>query len=223
MKVLIIEDTAELAEALIDFFVIGGHSADSAGDLASAYDFLSVSHFDLILLDIMLPDGDGRSLLRSVREKNDNIPIIVMTAKSEISDRIDVLDIGADDYIVKPFEFAELEARCRAVLRRHNGQNQIKLNFGKVNLFPLLAMLEFGDEQQQLRNRELRLLEVFFSSPKILFSKEQLTDRLFSISEDITENAIEVYIARIRKKLIGSGLEITTVRGLGYRLTEQNT
>ena len=171
----------------------------------------------------MLPDGDGRSLLRSVREKNDNIPIIVMTAKSEISDRIDVLDIGADDYIVKPFEFAELEARCRAVLRRQNGQNQIKLTFGKVNLFPLLAMLEFGEEQQQLRNRELRLLEIFFGSPKILFSKEQLTDRLFSISEDISENAIVVYIARIRKKLFGSGLEITTVRGLGYRLTEQNT
>ena len=84
-------------------------------------------------------------------------------------------------------------------------------------------MLEFGDEQQQLRNRELRLLEIFFGSPKILFSKEQLTDRLFSISEDISENAIEVYIARIRKKLSGSGLEITTVRGLGYRLTEQNT
>ena len=84
-------------------------------------------------------------------------------------------------------------------------------------------MLDFGGEQKQLRNRELRLLEIFFSSPEILFSKEQLTDRLFSISEDITENAIEVYIARIRKKLIGSGLEITTVRGLGYRLTEQNT
>jgi DNA-binding response OmpR family regulator len=222
MKVLIVEDAVELSDALTDFFSLGGHSVDSACDLTTAHDFLSVSHFDLILLDIMLPDGDGRTLLKAVRNKNDDIPIIVMTAKSEISDRIDVLDIGADDYIVKPFEFAELEARCRAVLRRHKGQNQAKLTFGNASLFPLLAMLEFSGTQQQLRNRELRLFEIFFSSPEILFSKEQLTDRLFSISEEVTENAIEVYIARLRKKLNGSGIEITTVRGLGYRLTKCN-
>ena len=222
MKVLIVEDTAELASSLHEFFVLGGHSADVAGDLITAFDFLTVSHFDMMLLDIMLPDGNGRSLLKSVREQNNNIPIIVMTAKSEISDRIDVLDVGADDYIVKPFEFAELEARCRAVLRRHKGQNQTKLSFGSVNLFPLLAILEFNGKKQNLRNRELRLLEVFFNAPKILHSKEQLTDRLFSISEDVTDNAIEVYVARIRKKLVNSGLEISTVRGLGYRLTHSN-
>lgn len=222
MKVLIVEDAAELASSLHEFFVLGGHSADVAGDLITAYDFLTVSHFDMMLLDIMLPDGDGRSLLKSVREQNHNIPIIVMTAKSEISDRIDVLDVGADDYIVKPFEFAELEARCRAVLRRHKGQNQTKLRFGSVNLFPLLAILEFNGKKQNLRNRELRLLEIFFNAPKILHSKEQLTDRLFSISEDVTDNAIEVYVARVRKKLVNSGLEISTVRGLGYRLTQHN-
>ena len=222
MKVLIVEDAAELASSLHEFFVLGGHSADVAGDLITAYDFLTVSHFDMMLLDIMLPDGDGRSLLKSVREQNHNIPIIVMTAKSEISDRIDVLDVGADDYIVKPFEFAELEARCRAVLRRHKGQNQTKLSFGSVNLFPLLAILEFNGKKQNLRNRELRLLEIFFNAPKILHSKEQLTDRLFSISEDVTDNAIEVYVARVRKKLVNSGLEISTVRGLGYRLTQHN-
>lgn len=222
MKVLIVEDAAELASSLHEFFVLGGHSADVAGDLITAFDFLTVSHFDMMLLDIMLPDGDGRSLLKSVREQNHNIPIIVMTAKSEISDRIDVLDVGADDYIVKPFEFAELEARCRAVLRRHKGQNQTKLRFGSVNLFPLLAILEFNGKKQNLRNRELRLLEIFFNAPKILHSKEQLTDRLFSISEDVTDNAIEVYVARVRKKLVNSGLEISTVRGLGYRLTQYN-
>ena len=143
-----------------------------------------------------------------------------MTAKSEIADRIDVLDIGADDYIVKPFEFAELEARCRAVLRRHKGQNQTKLSFGSVNLFPLLAILEFNGKKQNLRNRELRLLEVFFNAPKILHSKEQLTDRLFSISEDVTDNAIEC-IARIRKKLVNSGLEISTVRVLAIASRKQ--
>ena len=223
MKVLIVEDTQKLAESLAEHFILGGHGSDIAGSLEIAEELLAVTHYDIALLDIMLPDGNGGDFLRRLRRRKIMVPVIVMTARSEVSNRVDLLDIGADDYIVKPFEFAELEARCRAVLRRHNGQNQIKLSFGKANLFPLLAMLDFGGEQKQLRNRELRLLEIFFSSPEILFSKEQLTDRLFSISEDITENAIEVYIARIRKKLIGSGLEITTVRGLGYRLTEQNT
>ena len=218
MKVLIVEDTVELARALRDFFALGGHSADIAGDLSSAQDYLSVSHFDMVLLDIMLPDGDGRGLLKSIRKRDDSIPIIVMTAKSEISDRIDVLDIGADDYIVKPFEFAELEARCRAVLRRQKGQNQTKLSYGSVSLFPLLATLEFKNKQQNLRNRELRLLEIFFNNPEIIHSKEQLTDRLFSLSEEVTDNTIEVYVGRVRKKLVGSGLEIITMRGLGYRL-----
>ena len=218
MKVLIVEDTVELARALRDFFTLGGHSADIAGDLSSAQDYLSVSHFDMVLLDIMLPDGDGRGLLKSIRKRDDSIPIIVMTAKSEISDRIDVLDIGADDYIVKPFEFAELEARCRAVLRRHKGQNQTKLSYGSVSLFPLLATLEFKNKQQNLRNRELRLLEIFFNNPEMIHSKEQLTDRLFSLSEEVTDNTIEVYVGRVRKKLVGSGLEIITMRGLGYRL-----
>ena len=218
MKVLIVEDTVELARALRDFFALGGHSADIAGDLSSAQDYLSVSHFDMVLLDIMLPDGDGRGLLKSIRKRDDSIPIIVMTAKSEISDRIDVLDIGADDYIVKPFEFAELEARCRAVLRRQKGQNQTKLSYGSVSLFPLLATLEFKNKQQNLRNRELRLLEIFFNNPEMIHSKEQLTDRLFSLSEEVTDNTIEVYVGRVRKKLVGSGLEIVTMRGLGYRL-----
>lgn len=218
MKVLIVEDTVELARALRDFFALGGHSADIAGDLSSAQDYLSVSHFDMVLLDIMLPDGDGRGLLKSIRKRDDSIPIIVMTAKSEISDRIDVLDIGADDYIVKPFEFAELEARCRAVLRRQKGQNQTKLSYGSVSLFPLLATLEFKNKQQNLRNRELRLLEIFFNNPEMIHSKEQLTDRLFSLSEEVTDNTIEVYVGRVRKKLVGSGLEIITMRGLGYRL-----
>ena len=189
-----------------------------AHDLSEAKHFASVTHFDIILLDIMLPDGDGRDFLRAIRSKNNNTPVIVMTARSEISDRIDLLDIGADDYIIKPFEFAELEARCRAVLRRHSGQDQLALNYGNATLYPLIAMLEVHDQKSSLRNRELRLLEIFFNSPEIIFSKEQLTDRLFSISEEVTDNAIEVYVGRVRKKLNNTNLKIETVRGIGYRL-----
>ena len=218
MKILIVEDTLELAHSLKSFFRLEKNQVEIAVDLEEAKHFLSVSHFDMILLDIMLPDGDGRDFLRALRNSNNNVPVIVMTARSEISDRIDLLDIGADDYIVKPFDFAEIEARCRAVLRRHRGQDQLALSFGGVTLFPLMAELEKNGIRVSLRNRELRLLEIFFNSPDIIFSKDQLTDRLFSISEEISENAIEVYVGRARKKLIGSNTEIETVRGMGYRL-----
>ena len=218
MKILIVEDTSELAHSLKSFFRLEKNQVEIAVDLEEAKHFVSVSHFDMILLDIMLPDGDGRDFLRALRNSNNNVPVIVMTARSEISDRIDLLDIGADDYIVKPFDFAEVEARCRAVLRRHRGQDQLALSFGGITLFPLMAELEKDGVRVSLRNRELRLLEIFFNSPDIIFSKEQLTDRLFSISEEISENAIEVYVGRARKKLIGSNTEIETVRGMGYRL-----
>lgn len=218
MKILIVEDTLELAHSLKSFFRLEKNQVEIAVDLEEAKHFVSVSHFDMILLDIMLPDGDGRDFLRALRNSNNNVPVIVMTARSEISDRIDLLDIGADDYIVKPFDFAEIEARCRAVLRRHRGQDQLALSFGGVTLFPLMAELEKDGVRVSLRNRELRLLEIFFNSPDIIFSKDQLTDRLFSISEEISENAIEVYVGRARKKLIGSNTEIETVRGMGYRL-----
>ena len=218
MKILIVEDTLELAHSLKSFFRLEKNQVEIAVDLEEAKHFVSISHFDMILLDIMLPDGDGRDFLRALRNSNNNVPVIVMTARSEISDRIDLLDIGADDYIVKPFDFAEVEARCRAVLRRHRGQDQLALSFGGVTLFPLMAELEKDGVRVSLRNRELRLLEIFFNSPDIIFSKEQLTDRLFSISEEISENAIEVYVGRARKKLSGSNTEIETVRGMGYRL-----
>ena len=220
MKVLIVEDTEDLAEALKSYFQLEKNYVEVAGDLLEARHFISVTYFDMILLDIMLPDGDGRDFLRSLRASNNNVPVIVMTARSEISDRVDLLDIGADDYIIKPFDFAEIESRCRAVLRRHRGQDQLALTFGGVTIYPLLAELEKNGERTSLRNRELRLLEIFFNSPGIIFSKEQLTDRLFSISEEISENAIEVYVGRARKKLVDSKAQIETVRSMGYRLKE---
>jgi two-component system response regulator TctD len=168
----------------------------------------------------MLPDGDGRTFLRSLRTDNIQTPVIVMTARSEVSDRVDMLDFGADDYIVKPFDFAELEARCRAVLRRNIGASTTKdLVVGDIALNPLTAELQTPENCFSLRNRELRLLEIFMNAPNILFTKDQLADRLLSISETVNENTIEVYIGRIRKKLAGSSTRIETMRGIGYRLT----
>jgi|TARA_B100002019_G_scaffold105614_1_gene90769 two-component system response regulator TctD len=218
LKTLIVEDTEELASSLKIFLELEKNKVEIASEISEATHLVSITHFDMILLDIMLPDGDGRTFLKNLRASNNNVPVIVMTARSEISERIDLLDIGADDYIIKPFEFSELEARCRAVLRRQSGQNQLALTFGNVQVLPLLAIMKIGNNQITLRNRELRLLEIFFNSPEIIFSKEQLTDRLFSITEDVSENAIEVYVARVRKKMENSNIYIETVRGIGYRL-----
>lgn len=169
----------------------------------------------------MLPDGDGRDFLKRHRGKANRTPVIVLTARSEVSDRISLLDLGADDYIVKPFDFAELEARCRAVLRRLGGVANNAKEFADVVFDSSTGQLITAEQTQTLRNRELRLLEIFFTAPGQIFSKSHLMDRLFSFSEDVSENAIEVYIGRVRKKLDGSQARIETVRGVGYRMVAQ--
>lgn len=218
MRYLLVEDNPKLAGAVVERLQLDGHAVDHADTLAAASDFMAVARYDLILLDIMLPDGDGRGFLDAQRRSAESTPVIVITARSAVSDRVGLLDLGADDYITKPFDFSELEARCRAVLRRRGGTAQNHKSFGSTTLDPTAAELRFGDQTVALRNRELRLLEVFFDAPGQVFTKAHLMDRLFSFSDDASENAIEVYIGRLRKRLEGSGARIETVRGLGYRL-----
>ena len=167
----------------------------------------------------MMPGQDGYELTKEIK-KNLKTPVILLTAKGEVENRIKGLELGADDYIIKPFDFAELEARCRAVLRRHTGSTQTQLVFGNIALNPLTAELQTPKASHILRNRELRLLEIFMNTPDILFTKEQLTDRIFNISESVNENTIEVYIGRVRKKLTGCDVHIQTMRGIGYKLTQ---
>ena len=218
MRFLLVEDNAQLARAVCERFALEGHAVDHATGLNDASAFVDTTDYDLILLDIMLPDGDGRDFLARHRLAKNKTPVIVLTARSQVSDRITLLDLGADDYVTKPFDFAELEARCRAVLRRQVGAAQNRLEFAGVILDPQEATLIANDNIQNLRNRELRLVEIFFAAPAQIFSKNHLIDRLFSLSEDVSENAIEVYVGRLRKKLAGTRAEIETVRSLGYRL-----
>lgn len=218
MRFLLVEDNAKLAAAVLDRLALDGHVVDHAADLGMAEDFVEVTDYDLILLDIMLPDGDGRDFLNAQRARGTDTPVIVLTARSEVSDRVGALDMGADDYIPKPFDFAELEARCRAVLRRRTGTATNVKRFGSVAFDPLAGTLTNGDTVITLRNRELRLLEVFFAAPGQIIPKPKLVDRLFSYDDDVSENAIEVYVGRLRKHLDGSAVAIITVRGLGYRL-----
>ncbi|WP_299548189.1 response regulator transcription factor [uncultured Tateyamaria sp.] len=220
MKYLLIEDNAELAGALCTRMRLDGHVIDHAATLSEGSDFLRVGEYDLILLDIMLPDGDGRLFLERHRAQEDDTPVIVLTARSEVSDRVSMLDLGADDYLTKPFDHAELQARCRAVLRRRTGSAQTVIRRGNAALDPVASVLTIGGQNVTLRNRELRLLELFMNAPGQIFSKDKLVDRLFSYDGTVTENAIEVYVGRLRKHLEPSSLTISTHRGLGYRLDE---
>jgi two-component system response regulator TctD len=218
MKFLLVEDNQDLANAIASRMRLDGHVIDHAEKLEDASAFVSTGEYDLILLDIMLPDGDGRSFLEQHRASDLDTPVIILTARSQVSDRIGSLDLGADDYVTKPFDHAELQARCRAVLRRKSGNAKTTIEVGGVVFDPLAGHLTVGGEAVQMRNRELRLLELFLNAPGQIFSKSKLADRLFSYDEDVSENAIEVYIGRLRKHLSASKVKIRTLRGLGYRL-----
>ncbi|MCP5086388.1 MAG: response regulator transcription factor [Rhodobacteraceae bacterium] len=218
MKYLLVEDNEDLARAICSRMSFDGHVIDHAATVSGAIDFISTYDYDLILLDIMLPDGDGREFLKEHRAREKDTPVIILTARSEVSDRISVLDLGADDYITKPFDHEELQARCRAVLRRKHGTTRNVKKIGDITFDSVSGILQINGQDIMLRNRELRLLELFLSSPNQIFSKQKLADRLFSYVEDVSENAIEVYVGRIRKHLEGSSVRITTLRGLGYRL-----
>ena len=218
MRFLLIEDNEKLAHALVERLSLDGHVIDHAANLETAEDFKTSATYDLILLDIMLPDGDGRDFLINLRKNKTETPVIVLTARSQVSDRVGILDLGADDYLVKPFDFSELDARCRAVLRRRSGSITNSQRIGNLEFDRLGGTLTIDNHQIELRNKELRLFEILAASPKVIFSKPKLVDRLFTYDEDVSENAIEVYIGRLRKHLIGSNVEIRTIRGLGYRL-----
>lgn len=217
VRYLLVEDNAELSEAVMKRLALDGHAVDHAGTLAEAEDCLAAASYDLILLDVMLPDGDGRAFLARSRAHLET-PVIVLTARSQVSDRVGALDQGADDYITKPFDFSELEARCRAVLRRRGGSARNEITLGSAIFDPLAGTLRNGAEMVELRHREIRLMEVFARHPGQILSKSQLMDRLFSYDTAVTENAIEVYVGRLRRRIDGMGVRIETVRGLGYRI-----
>lgn len=221
MKFLLVEDNQELADAVASRLSLDGHVVDHASDLAQAIAYSDMHDYDLLLLDIMLPDGDGRTFLARHRAGDNDTPVIVLTARSQVSDRVSLLDLGADDYVTKPFDHEELQARCRAVLRRRAGSSRNVTRLGDVEFDPVAGHVSVAGQVSSLRNRELRLLELLINAPGQIFSKQKLFDRLFSYDEQVSENAIEVYIARLRRHLEPSSLSITTLRGLGYRLDQE--
>ncbi|MGE0230650.1 MAG: response regulator [Flavobacteriaceae bacterium] len=218
MRVLLIEDDTVLGAAVRDQVAADGHSVDWVLRLDHAADHLKAAAYDLILLDLMLPDGRGIGFLRTIRSAGDVTPVIILTALDQITDRIDGLNAGADDYLVKPFDLSELSARLNAVSRRYAGNPNPLVTIGNLQVDLAARSVRLNGKPVTLTAREWVLFESLVQRPGQLLSKGQLEERLYSFDTEIESNTIEVHVSRLRKKLGRESIE--TVRGLGYRLGE---
>lgn len=216
MRVLLVENDTLLGAAVRDQVAADGHSVDWAIRLDAASDHLRVAAYQLILLDLMLPDGQGLDFLRRRRLAGDDTPVIILTARDQLSDRIAGLNGGADDYMVKPFELSELTARLGAVARRYAGNPNPIIRLGELQIDMAGHSVHRAGRRVALTAREWALFEALLQHPNQLLSKTQLEERLYSFDAEIESNTIEVYVGRLRKK-VGHAM-IETVRGMGYRL-----
>ena len=219
MKILLVEDHPELSEWVAKSLRQVGYAVDVTDRGDHAEHLLLTGDYDGILLDLSLPGKDGLEVLRSLRARGSHVPVLIFTARSSLDERIKGLNQGADDYLTKPFELAELEARLKALLRRSAGQNPLiqlgDLCFDLVSRMPSVRGLPLS-----LTPRELAVLEALLSRVGRPVARDSLFEKIFSMEQDARPEAIEIYIHRLRKKLEGSGAQITTVRGLGYMIQE---
>lgn len=219
MRLLLVEDTQDLADAIAASFARRGDAVDWVGTAQAAEETLAVNDYEVIILDINLPDGQGTDILRMLRLRGKRTPVLMLTARMAVEDRVAALDIGADDYLVKPFDLRELQARVRALGRRAGPDRSGVIEFGQLALDPAGLVVTCGGETLGLTRREFSLLEALMANRARIMPKERLFERLFSMDEEeVGMNAIETYVARLRRKLEGSGVAIRTLRGLGYQL-----
>lgn len=220
MRLLIAEDEADLAEALGAFFEKNHFSVDIVHDGRAACDYAEAGAYDAMVLDVMMPHMDGFAVLRTLRERGDKTPILLLTARGETRDRVAGLDLGADDYLPKPFDPDELLARVRALLRRSDTYHPSVLSFGDLSLDPATGELSCGTKRVRLSGREFQLMELFLRSPGMLFSAERLMEKIWGWDSKAEISVVWVNISNLRKKLkaIGSGVQISASRGLGYLL-----
>ena len=216
MRVLLIEDDTILGAAVRDHIVGDNHSVDWVGRLDQAAEHLDSAAYDLVLLDLMLPDGRGIAFLRDLRRKGCVTPVIILTALDLISERIDGLNAGADDYMTKPFDLSELSARLNAVARRYSGNPNPLVEIGGLLIDLAARTVAQNGRLVDLTAREWAIFEAFIQRPGQVMSKAQLEDRLYAFGAEVESNTIEVHVSRLRKKL---GPDVVhTVRGIGYRL-----
>ena len=226
MKILLVEDDAVLRAVMLRSLADAGHRVDIATGLDEARHWWRVQTYDSVLLDLNLPvtsagseQGSGLTLLREARSRGDRTPVLILTARSRLEERIAGLDAGADDYMGKPFDLAEVEARLRALVRRAHGTDD-QVERGALRLDRKARRFFINAEPWNLPAREFEVLWELMTPPGRVVSKRVLSDKLSELDEALGDNALEAFISRLRKKLLGSGVSIRTLRGLGYVLEE---
>jgi two-component system OmpR family response regulator len=225
MRILLVEDDTVLSEVMLRSLCDAGHRVDVAQTLEQARHYWQVQPFDAVLLDLNLPrsaqvgavQGSGLEVLREARARGDRTPVLILTARNRTDERIAGLDAGADDYLGKPFELAEVEARLRALVRRSLGADDLS-EVGRLSLDRRARRFALGGHTLELPAREFEVLWELMTPPGRVVSKRTLSDKLSSFDEALGDNALEAFISRLRKKLAGSGAGIRTLRGLGYAL-----
>jgi two-component system OmpR family response regulator len=220
VRILVVEDNAVLARGLADVLRGNGYAVDIVSDGPSAVSVIGVERFDLVILDLNLPGMDGIEVLRTIRQAPGGPGVLILSARDALEDRVRGLDLGADDYVVKPFDVDELEARVRMLLRRQAGLRTTTLAFGSVT-FDLNSRSFYADGAPlELPAREIGLLETLFMRPGKVVSKQAIIESLANFGDDLSPNAIEQYVSRLRRRLAPLGLTVRTARGIGYYLEQ---
>jgi two-component system, OmpR family, response regulator QseB len=219
MRILIVEDDEILLEGLRTGLVLEGFAADAVETVADARLAVDLREYDLVVLDVALPDGSGLDLLREWRSAGQSVPVLLLTARNSIRDRIEGLDLGADDYLGKPFDLDELAARIRALSRRSKGQASSLLNWREIEMNVSLREVRRCGDPVTLSRREFSILQMLLEQPGRIFSRAQLEDRLYGWEDEIGSNAVEVHVHNLRAKLGRDVIE--NVRGEGYRVPRQ--
>lgn len=224
MRILIVEDDVRLAGTLADMISEAGDMADIAYDGETGLDNALSGIYDALVLDVMLPKMDGFELLLHLREKDERTPVLMLTAKSELDDRVRGLDLGADYYLTKPFENAEFLACLRAVLRRQGDMTPEQIHFGDLTLTPQAGELRKGERALSLNAKELELMRLLMLNSNQILPKETLLMKVWGYDTEASDNNVEAYISFLRKKLtlLGSKVTISVVRRVGYRLEADN-
>ena len=220
MRILVVEDDPSIASGVCASLRQGGHAVDHMTDGGQADTALRDTPYDLAVLDLGLPGLDGSEVLQRLRKRGTQLPVLILTAREGLRERVRVLDLGADDYLVKPFALVEFEARVRALLRRASAQGMPELQIGRLRLDLPGHRIWLDDEPLELTAREFGLLEALASRPDRVTSRAQLVEALCSWDEELTDNGLDIAIHRLRRKLSGSGANVRTIRGLGYLLEE---
>lgn len=221
MRLLLVEDDPLLGDGLKAGLRQCGYSVEWLHDAASAEAALASEHFDLMVLDLGLPDRSGLSVLRGLRRRGDALPVLILTARDTVEDRVTGLDSGADDYMLKPFDLDELAARLRALLRRHGGRAENIIQHGALSLDPVAHTVRLHDSTVELPPREYAVLQLLLENRGRVLSRSRLEQSIYAWGDEVGSNAIEVYIHHLRKRL-GSEL-IRTVRGVGYVIDQEGS